>query len=85
MFLLSLLCVNKEQLVLPPLSLPLPHIHYSDFLLLLLLLHQHHHNAQTLQLQRRVEAGKMGSEGKGGCFGHALPSKPENQEAAATY
>lgn len=79
----SPVCVNKE-LVLPPLSLPLPHIHYSDFLLLLLL-HQHHHNAQTLQLQRRVEAGKMGSEGKGGCFGHALPSKPENQEAAATY
>lgn len=71
MFLLILQCVNKEQLVFapssPPLSYPLPHIHYYDFLLPLLpLLQLHHHqpHAQTLQTQRRVEAEKMGSEGK---------------------
>lgn len=69
------------------LSLLLAHIHYSEFLLLLLppLLHHHHHHS-LLQLSQRVEAERWGEKElrKGGCIGHGLLSKPENQEVAAT-
>lgn len=70
------------------LSLLLAHIHYSEFLLLLLLplLHYHHHHHSLLQLSQRVEAERWEEKKlrEGGCIGHGLLSKPENQEAAAT-